>query len=114
MIPLVFTSLCFAIPGIINLRRGRKIRGVVDCGMALVSANHWRDSRPGWRYNTDRVCAVGTALVHGLQPNPNANLGILILSAWLKSWNTHNKGENFVPWHVCFHTLTCIGMTSGD
>ena len=114
MLPLVVTSICFVIPGVINFRRGRKVRGVVDCGMALVSANHWRDPRPGWRYNLDRVCAVGTAVVHGVQPNPNANVGILVISAWLKSWNAHLRGGDFRPWHVCFHAITCVGMLTGE
>lgn len=113
MLPLVVTSICFAIPGVFNLRRGRRVRGGVDCGMALVSANYWRDPRPGWRYNVDRVSAVSTALVHASVPGRDPNIGIAILSAWLKSWNAHLAGDDFVPWHVVFHLITCVGMASG-
>lgn len=114
MLPLVVTSICFAIPGIINLRRGRRVRGAVDCGMAVVSANYWRDPRPGLRYNLDRTCAVSTALIHASVPGRNANIGVTILCTWLKSWNAHLTGRNFVPWHVVFHIITCLGMASGD
>ncbi len=114
MLPLVVTSICFVIPGIINIRRGRKKRGLVNCGMALVSANHWRDPRPGWRYNTDRVCAISTAVIHGSVHGRDTSVGILVLSAWLKSWNAHITGGNFVPWHVVFHLLTYVGMVSGS
>jgi len=113
MIPLVVTSVCFVIPGIINIRRGRRGRGLVDCGMALVSVNHWRNPRPGWRYNVDRACAVSTALVHGCVPGCDPTVGMLMISTWLKSWDAHLRGGDFLPWHVLFHLITCVGMASG-